>query len=119
MASRSGVGPPPSRWAGACSCPSRARLTLGELLSLLTIVGVLSALLLPAFSRARQHARHFGGVNIGFLDGHAQWFDSEQVIAESPSAGDRHRGHLRGYGPWGPTKDAPWYDPNAGIPALY
>lgn len=65
----------------------------------------------------RPYARHFGGVNIGFLDGHAKWFDSEEVIAESPSAGNPQRGHLRGYKPWGPTKDAP--APGQGVPPLY
>jgi prepilin-type processing-associated H-X9-DG protein len=67
----------------------------------------------------KPYARHFGGVNIGFLDGHARWMNSEEVIEESPSAGDPHRGRLRGYGPWGPTYDAPWYDPDDGIIPLY
>jgi len=58
----------------------------------------------------RPYARHFGGVNLGFLDGHARWFDSEEVIALSPSGGDPQRGRLRGYVPWGPTVDA-HYDP--------
>jgi len=64
-------------------------------------------------------ARHCGGVNIGFLDGHVRWFHSEEVIALSPSHGNPNRGRLRGYGPWGPTKDASWYDAADGIPALY
>ncbi len=69
---------------------------------------------------ARQpYARHFGGANIGFLDGHAQWFHSEEVIAESPSWSNPQRGQLRGYFSWGPRKDAPGYDPADGIPALY
>ena len=67
----------------------------------------------------KPYARDFGGVNIGFLDGHARWMHSEEVIAESRSHGDRYRGRLRGYGPWGPTKDAPWYDPDEGIPPLH
>ena len=65
----------------------------------------------------KPYARHFGGVNIGFLDGHARWMHSEEVIAESPSQGNPNRGHLRGYGPWGPTSDA--WDPTSGIPPLY
>jgi prepilin-type processing-associated H-X9-DG protein len=65
------------------------------------------------------YARHFGGVNVGFLDGHAQWLASETIIAESPSHGNPGRGYLRGFMPWGPTADAPWYDPEAGVPALY
>ena len=67
----------------------------------------------------KPYARHFGGVNVGFLDGHARWMDSEKVIEESASHGDPRRGRLRGYGPWGPTKDAPWYDSNDGIIPLY
>jgi len=30
----------------------------------------------------KPYARHFGGVNIGFLDGHAAWWNSERLIAE-------------------------------------
>jgi len=30
----------------------------------------------------RPYARHLGGVNIGFLDGHAAWWNSEALIAE-------------------------------------
>jgi len=65
------------------------------------------------------YARHFGGVNIGFLDGHARWMHSEQVLAEVPSHGDANRGRLRGAEPRGPTRDAPWYDRADGIPPLY
>ncbi len=32
----------------------------------------------------RQQARHLGGVNLGFLDGHAQWFNSESMLSELP-----------------------------------
>ncbi len=67
-------------------------------------------------SLRRPYARHHGGVNIGFLDGHAAWFDSEQVIAQSPTFANPNRGKFRGYEPWGPTKDMPW-DEN--IPPLY
>jgi prepilin-type processing-associated H-X9-DG protein len=64
----------------------------------------------------RPYARHHGGVNVGFLDGHAQWFDSEEVIALSPTHRNPQRGKLRGYLPWGPTRDWP-RDP--AIPPLY
>jgi prepilin-type processing-associated H-X9-DG protein len=67
----------------------------------------------------RPYARHYGGVNIGFLDGHAQWMPSETVIDEAPSHGNPSRGRLRGFSPWGPTRDAPSYNPGGGIPALY
>jgi len=69
--------------------------------------------------KRQKHARHFGGVNLGFLDGHVRWFHSEKVIELSPSHGDPNRGRLRGYDAWGPTRDAPWYDPAEGVPALY
>ncbi len=54
----------------------------------------------------KPYARHFGGVNLGFLDGHARWMHSEKVIEESPSWGNPQRGRLRGYEPWGSTLDA-------------
>jgi len=56
----------------------------------------------------RLYARHQGGVNIGFLDGHARWFDSEEVLAQAPTFANPQRGELRGIEPWGPTKDMPW-----------
>ena len=64
-------------------------------------------------------ARHKGGVNIGFLDGHARWLHSERVIALSPSAGDPERGRLRGYRPWGPTSDCGFAEEHPGVPTLY
>jgi prepilin-type processing-associated H-X9-DG protein len=30
----------------------------------------------------RQYTRHLGGVNLGFLDGHAAWWNSEALLAE-------------------------------------
>lgn len=51
----------------------------------------------------RPYARHNGGVNIGFLDGHAAWFASEEVIRESPSSSNPTRGRLRGF-----TSGADW-----------
>ncbi len=80
--------------------------------------GATAAMLKDANLR-KAHARHFGGVNVGFLDGHAKWFDSEEVIRLSPSQGDPEGGKLRGYGPWGPTRDAAWYDASSGAPTLY
>lgn len=67
----------------------------------------------------KQYTRHQGGVNIGFLDGHAEWLSAEQVIAESPSVGHRQRGHLRGYEPWGPTSDCGFEQKYPGVPTLY
>ena len=67
----------------------------------------------------KPHARHRGGVNLGFLDGHAAWFASEDVIAQSPSKGNAARGRLRGYGPNGPTSDCDFAEDNPGVPTLY
>jgi prepilin-type processing-associated H-X9-DG protein len=30
----------------------------------------------------KQFARHLGGTNLGFADGHASWFDSERLLVE-------------------------------------
>ena len=35
----------------------------------------------------RQYARHLGGVNLGFLDGHASWWNSEKLLAECTAEG--------------------------------
>ena len=67
----------------------------------------------------KPYARHRGGVNLGFLDGHAAWFASEDVIAQSPSQGNPARGRLRGYGPDGPTSDCDFAEENPGAPTLY
>jgi prepilin-type N-terminal cleavage/methylation domain-containing protein/prepilin-type processing-associated H-X9-DG protein len=32
----------------------------------------------------RKFTRHLGGSNIGFLDGHAQWYKAEDIIAHAP-----------------------------------
>ena len=32
----------------------------------------------------RRSARHLGGTNIGFADGHAAWFSARQILALSP-----------------------------------
>jgi len=50
----------------------------------------------------KPYARHFGGVNIGFLDGHAMWWNSQRLV-EAVRDGD-----LDGIGPWGPTADTPY-----------
>jgi prepilin-type N-terminal cleavage/methylation domain-containing protein/prepilin-type processing-associated H-X9-DG protein len=36
----------------------------------------------PSFRK--QYARHLGGVNLGFWDGHAKWFSSEAVLYGAP-----------------------------------
>jgi len=64
-------------------------------------------------------ARHLGGVNLGFLDGHASWINSEALIAKFAD------GDLQGAGTWGPTAGdwcadaAEWYAESGGEPLLY
>jgi prepilin-type N-terminal cleavage/methylation domain-containing protein len=51
---------------------------------------------------AKPYARHFGGVNLGFLDGHASWWNSERLIAEFADgvrAGEQYPFGLGHYGP--------------------
>jgi prepilin-type N-terminal cleavage/methylation domain-containing protein/prepilin-type processing-associated H-X9-DG protein len=72
----------------------------------------------------KRHARHLGGVNIGFLDGHAQWFNSEYVLSESPrfklgcTDGPVVQGKFQGILPFGPTVAADGSNP-CGVPLLY
>ena len=65
----------------------------------------------------KRFARHLGGTNVGFLDGHAQWMNSQTLIQR---AGDAHLGKdtLAGSSFWGPTSYDPWTDscyPTGGI----
>jgi prepilin-type N-terminal cleavage/methylation domain-containing protein/prepilin-type processing-associated H-X9-DG protein len=39
----------------------------------------------PAFRK--KYSPHMGGVNIGFADGHAKWWDSEALVAAGPACG--------------------------------
>jgi len=65
--------------------------------------------------------RHLGGVNLGFLDGHAAWWNSERILAEAPrkASGMKfdsrlvYRG-LQGFGVMSPTTAGG--DKAAGIP---
>ena len=54
----------------------------------------------------KYYARHLGGCNIGFADGHAAWMNS-QAILNSIQEGDMNdpTGELE---PWGPTSDDDW-----------
>jgi len=65
------------------------------------------------------YARHSGGVNLGFLDGHVAWMGSLRLIALSPTVAHPTRGRLRGYTNWGPTSDCGFGADNPGIPTLY
>jgi len=42
---------------------------------------------------------HLGGVNVGFLDGHATWLNSEKLIAMVKD------GDIEGLAQWGPVSD--------------
>jgi prepilin-type N-terminal cleavage/methylation domain-containing protein/prepilin-type processing-associated H-X9-DG protein len=46
----------------------------------------------------RQYARHLGGVNLGFLDGHAAWWNSEKLLAECTEEGTNPLGLWFEYG---------------------
>jgi prepilin-type processing-associated H-X9-DG protein len=39
----------------------------------------------------KKYGRHMGGVNLGFLDGHAQWMSSEAVINGTYNSHDPNR----------------------------
>ncbi len=44
----------------------------------------------------RSFARHLGGTNIGYLDGHASWMSAEDILTDSPTSKDTKKGRLRG-----------------------
>jgi len=52
----------------------------------------------------KPYARHMGGSNLGFMDGHAAWMAGDAIMAEVPSYAYPNGGHLRGAGtmlyPW-------------------
>jgi len=64
------------------------------------------------------YARHHGGVNVGFLDGHAEWVDSETLLVawRETQAGPPS---IRGVEPWGPHADCGFEDENPGVPTLF
>jgi prepilin-type N-terminal cleavage/methylation domain-containing protein/prepilin-type processing-associated H-X9-DG protein len=72
-------------------------------------------------------ARHLGGTNIGFMDGHAQWFASESILAGAPryACGCWGEGlvyrQFQGIQPMGPTTSPAGASPSTacGIPPLY
>jgi prepilin-type N-terminal cleavage/methylation domain-containing protein/prepilin-type processing-associated H-X9-DG protein len=61
----------------------------------------------------KPYSRHLGGVNIGFLDGHASWMQSEKVINSVKE------GELSGVDMWGPTSTCGFLDDYPGVPTLY
>ena len=68
-------------------------------------------------SLRKPYARHLGGVNLGFLDGHATWMNSELVVKMAAE------GELAGVEAWGPNTACFWgtswegYYP--GVPTIY
>jgi prepilin-type N-terminal cleavage/methylation domain-containing protein/prepilin-type processing-associated H-X9-DG protein len=63
----------------------------------------------------KPYARHLGGSNLGFMDGHAKWMGAEAIVTAC-------RDHtLEGLEPEGPNSQCwpGWYDDNPGIPVLY
>ncbi|MFB3883449.1 MAG: DUF1559 domain-containing protein [Armatimonadota bacterium] len=57
-----------------------------------------------SYAVVAKYARHLGGVNLGFIDGHAQWVKSQQVIANGPRCVNDNE--------WGP---GPWIEDTSGI----
>ncbi len=57
--------------------------------------------LYSASARTR-YARHMGGINLGFMDGHAKWYHSEAIAAQLPHNGGCYRGD-----PYLPGKEGP------------
>jgi len=52
----------------------------------------------------KPYARHLGGVNLGFWDGHASWINSQMLLNKTRD------GDFENVEPWGPTSDDPWSD---------
>jgi prepilin-type N-terminal cleavage/methylation domain-containing protein/prepilin-type processing-associated H-X9-DG protein len=52
----------------------------------------------------RQYARHLGGTNIGYLDGHASWMNSDALVAKYAELAKEQGGtpHAMGVWFWGP-----------------
>jgi prepilin-type N-terminal cleavage/methylation domain-containing protein len=72
-------------------------------------------------SLRKPYARHLGGDNLGFLDGHAQWMPAEEIVRR----GTNPPFDLEGPGCWGPTahcyqcsNDTPWNEAYPGVPVM-
>jgi len=61
----------------------------------------------------KQYARHLGGVNLGFLDGHASWINSEALITRVRD------GDISGVGEMSPNSTCGFADDYPGVPTLY
>jgi len=63
--------------------------------------------------RYKQYSRHLGGVNLGFLDGHASWINSQSVVT-----GVRD-GDISGVSEVWPNSACGFADEYPGVPTLY
>jgi prepilin-type processing-associated H-X9-DG protein len=61
----------------------------------------------------KDRSRHLGGVNIGFLDGHAQWMQSRQVLTTFRD------GEMAGPDESTPNSTCGFNDDYPGVPTLY
>ncbi len=50
----------------------------------------------------KPYSRHLAGVNLGFLDGHASWWNSERLLTAFRD------GDIKGYSSWGPLTTCGW-----------
>jgi prepilin-type N-terminal cleavage/methylation domain-containing protein len=71
-------------------------------------------------SLRKRYARHLGGDNLGFLDGHAQWVPAEVIIRKGNIDWE-----YEGLGCWGPTahcyqciNGTSWNEDNPGVPVM-
>jgi prepilin-type processing-associated H-X9-DG protein len=64
----------------------------------------------------RPYSRHLGGVNLGFLDGHASWWNSERLLAKITEG----RGNdMMGMANYGPTSWCVLGETGTQFPTLY
>jgi prepilin-type N-terminal cleavage/methylation domain-containing protein/prepilin-type processing-associated H-X9-DG protein len=61
----------------------------------------------------KRYSRHLGGVNLGFLDGHAGWMNSQSVVTAVAE------GDLAGVGEMWPNSACGFAEDNPGVPTLY
>jgi prepilin-type N-terminal cleavage/methylation domain-containing protein/prepilin-type processing-associated H-X9-DG protein len=61
----------------------------------------------------KQYSRHLGGVNLGFLDGHASWMNSQSVVTAVAE------GDLAGVGEMWPNSMCGFAEDYPGVPTLY
>jgi prepilin-type processing-associated H-X9-DG protein len=74
---------------------------------------------LADWGKLRRYARHLGGSNLGFMDGHVAWWKSEALMAKT------YNWEIGGIGCWGPTarcwlceKGSTWEEAHPGVPVM-